>query len=130
MSNTPKRLAVPADKALEIGRALDAWRRNQGKAQRELGQIALVSQGHVSRILAGKFSYADAPVLRLCAEAGINYSGEVQAAHGKALHRRLHAVLDGCWYGSEAGAEALIELLRAAGRIGSSRPSTKDAAVG
>ncbi|WP_434028990.1 helix-turn-helix domain-containing protein [[Pseudomonas] boreopolis] len=125
MSKATERLAVPAEAALQIGEELDAWRRKQGMTQRELKQIAQVSQGQISRILAGKFSYADPPVLRLCAAAGINWSGRAPAIAKQALHRRLHAELDSCWDGSEAGAEALIGLLRAASRIGPGRPATR-----
>ncbi|WP_425529514.1 helix-turn-helix domain-containing protein [Stenotrophomonas nitritireducens] len=123
MKRDVKRLTVSADVALQMGRAIDAWRRKEGMTQRDLSVIAQVSQGQISRILAGRFSYADVSVNLLCKAAGINYPGGSRpAAAGQALHRRLHAELDSCWDGTKAGADALIELLRAAGRIGGQRP--------
>lgn len=123
MKRDAERQTVSADIALQIGRAIDAWRRKEGMTQRDLSVIARISQGQISRILAGRFSYADATVGLLCDAAGISCpSHSSPALAGQALHRRLHAELDNCWDGTKAGADALIELLRAAGRIGGHRP--------
>lgn len=129
MKSVTERKVIPRKTAEQIGEALDSWRREHGVVQRELAGIAKVSQPQVSRILAGNFRYADSPVLRLCAAAGIECPSPGPAKAGQALRRRLHAELDRCWDGSKSGAEALIELLRAAGRIGAGRSSTGAAAA-
>jgi transcriptional regulator with XRE-family HTH domain len=109
--------AVSTEAAFQIGKAVDAWRLTHAKSQRDLQDIAKVSQGQISRILAGKFSHASPPVVRLCTAAGIDWQASSGSSASQALQRRLYAELDGCWDGSRAGAQALIELLRAVGRL-------------
>ena len=108
---------LSVETALQIGRAVDAWRLAHAKSQRDLEDIAKVSQGQISRILAGKFSHASPPIVRLCTAAGVDWQAGNRSSAGQALQRRLYAELDGCWDGSKAGAQALIELLRAVGRL-------------
>lgn len=119
---------VSADAARQIGKAIEEWRRAQGKSQRELQHIANVSQTQVSRILAGKFSRAAEPVLQLCAAAGIDWRMGHNAEQDQALRQRLHAEVERCWDGTETGAETLVMLLRAAGRLRQRRSATEDAA--
>nr|WP_175429137.1 helix-turn-helix transcriptional regulator [Lysobacter enzymogenes] len=118
---------VSADAARQIGKAIEEWRRAQGKSQRELQGIAGISQAQVSRILAGKFSRAVEPVLQLCNAAGVDWKLEGKTLHAQALRERLHAEVERCWDGTETGAETLVLLLRAASKLRQGHSATKDA---
>ena len=107
-------LPIPQVTALSLGCELDRWRRNRSLTQDALKRISKVSQGQVSRVLAGEFSRATPPVRRMCKAAGIDLEQRLASEPDETLRGRLHAELDRCWDGTEAQAGALMQLLRAA----------------
>ncbi|MBN8739075.1 MAG: hypothetical protein BGP24_10075 [Lysobacterales bacterium 69-70] len=106
---------VSPSQAQNLGRAIDRWRRIQGLTQTQLLRTAQVSQGQLSRILAGRFTRASTAVHRLCRAAGVDIADHLtdpprSAAWGTVLERALHR----SWDGSPGHARELIRLLRVA----------------
>lgn len=106
--------AVAASQAQDLGHAIDRWRNSQGLTQAQLRQTAKVSQGQLSRILAGRFRRASPAVHRLCRAAGIDLSqrlsDEIREDWGANLERALHR----SWDGTPQHARELMQLLRVA----------------
>lgn len=114
-------VTVSPSQAQNLGRAIDRWRRMQGLTQTQLLRTAQVSQGQLSRILAGRFSRASIAVHRLCRAAGVDIAEHLtdpprSAAWGTVLERALHR----SWDGSPGHARELIRLLRVAKALRSS----------
>lgn len=107
--------AVTPSQAQDLGQAIDRWRRTQGLTQAQLLRTAQVSQGQLSRILAGRFTRASAAVHRLCRAAGVDVAHHLSdtlrsAGWGTVLERALHR----SWDGTPGHARELIRLLRVA----------------
>jgi len=104
---------ISPERALDVGRKIDRWRKEKALTQTSMQQIAGISQGQLSRILEGKFSVATMAVQSLCAAAGVSLeetAKERAIGVGKDLERELHR----SWDGTEEHARELIRLLQVA----------------
>lgn len=110
---SPKKIST--ESALRIGDLLDKWRGHQ--KHEDLAEICGVTQGQVSKILAGKFTRLEGAVMRLCELARINPYAEAAIAQKSTTRQRLYRVLDQCWDGSKEQADTLINLLQSASKL-------------
>lgn len=111
-SATPK---ISAESARRIGMLLESWR-GQRKHE-DLAEICGVTQGQISKILAGKFTRLEGAVVHLCKLAKVDPYVESAVTQQSATRLRLHRALDLCWDGSKEQADTLINLLQAASKL-------------
>lgn len=105
-------VAVSPAQAQDLGQAIDRWRRTQGLTQTQLLRTAQVSQGQLSRILAGRFSRTSAAVLRLCRAAGLDVTQHLATTPASGRWRTvLERALQRSWDGTPTHARELIRLL-------------------
>lgn len=112
MAQDQRLSALSAEAAREFGTRLKRWQRHEDLTQGDLGRIARLSQGQISRLLDGRAKEVTPAVRRLAKAAAIDLHQLAPA--DDPLHARLHAELDRAWDGSKAQADALVSLLRAA----------------
>lgn len=110
---------ISTESARRIGGLLDKWRGHQ--KHEDLAEICGVTQGQVSKILAGKFTKVEGAVVRLCELAGIDPYMEADSTQQNTTRLRLHKVLDQCWDGSKEQADTLINLLQSASKLANDR---------
>lgn len=109
---------ITPDQARELGQAIDRWRRTRGLTQAQMLPTARVSQGQLSRILAGRFSRTTPAVRRLCQTAGVDVTPYLAATPSSGRWRSvLERTLHRSWDGSPRHARALIRLLQAANAL-------------
>lgn len=119
MRKVPLPKKISAESAHRIGGLLDKWRGHQ--KHEDLAEICGVTQGQVSKILAGKFTRLEGTVMRLCELARIDPYAEAATAQKSTTRQRLYKVLDQCWDGSKEQADTLINLLQSASKLASQR---------
>ena len=119
MQKTSSPTKISAESARRIGGLLDNWRGHQ--KHEDLAEICGVTQGQVSKILAGKFTKVEGAVARLCELAGIDPYMEAASTQKNTTRLRLYKVLDQCWDGSKEQADMLISLLQSASKLANGR---------
>jgi transcriptional regulator with XRE-family HTH domain len=112
-NNRPSMKKIPPMLAQEVALAVDRWRRKSGLKQIQLLRTADISQGQLSRILAGRFTRSSAALERLCVAAGIDLDEILAKGSTTASWRtQLERELNRSWDGTPAHARELIRLLR------------------
>ncbi|WP_139798609.1 helix-turn-helix domain-containing protein [Andreprevotia lacus] len=97
-----------------IVQSLKFFMKTNKLTQSKLSELTKVDQGQISRILAGQCSGRGDAIIKLCKYAHIDAHNPSPDPIGSLL---LMETIKEVWDGTESGARAIVDMLRAARRM-------------